>query len=322
MEKILISDLKDNTNVKSVFSVKYKHSIKEYTNGYMFKIGIADNSGETEVTYFGGRDKSRVESVFNGFQANDVVYIDGQAKLFKNKINININAETGNIRKAATGEYELSMFVYNSNQDLNKLMDYIDSHIQMIQNPFLKSLMNSFFEDKDFAEKFKNAPAAMYKHHACIGGLLEHTWGILKICEAQAEIHESLDKDLLIAGAILHDIGKIHEFEVTSNIKQTEPGMLLGHVGIAIQMINDKIREIPNFPEILKNKILHMVISHHGEKEYGTMVEPALPEAAVVYLADFMDSQTTQYIRLKKDAQGRTEDFRTYKKDFGSVYLK
>jgi 3'-5' exoribonuclease len=178
----------------------------------------------------------------------------------------------------------------------------------------------SIFDDKKFVDEFKKAPAAMYMHHACTGGLVEHTWGILKLCEVEAEIHPSLDEDLLITGAILHDIGKIHEFQVTTNIKITEKGMLLGHVGLALEMVTEKIAKIHDFPEILKNKVLHMIISHHGEKEYGTMIEPAFPEAAAVYLADNYDAKITQYIRTKKDVN--TEDFRTYSKTLGSLYLK
>jgi 3'-5' exoribonuclease len=182
--------------------------------------------------------------------------------------------------------------------------------------------LEHFFKNDDFVKKFKRAPAAMYMHHACIGGLLEHTWGILTICETMKVLHPSLDNDLLVAGAVLHDIGKVEEFEVTSNIKISEKGMLLSHVFIGAEMVSRAIAEIRNFPEVLKNKILHIIISHHGKLEYGALKTPEFPEAKAISLADEMDSQITQYIRIKKDAKKITEDFRTWNKNIGEIYLR
>lgn len=320
--KQYISDLRNGDDVKSFFSVKYKHKPREYQKGYMFVIGLADKTGEVELSYFGGRDAGKVNRLYESFAPGDVISVEGYAKVFNDKMRINVNDEKGNIRKAKIGEYEDGDFVYVTNQDINEMFSYLLKRIDGVKNNYLKKLLEHFFKNEDFAKKFKRAPAAMYMHHACIGGLLEHTWGILNICETMKVLHPSLDNDLLVAGALLHDIGKIEEFEVVSNIKISEKGMLLSHVFIGADMVSKAIDGISGFPEVLRNKILHIILSHHGKLEYGALKTPEFPEAKAVSLADEMDSQMTQYIRIKKDAKAVTEDFRTYSKNLGEIYLK
>ncbi len=327
MEKQYVSELKDGTFVESVFSVKYKHLPREYNNkeGSWFRIGLADKSGEIDLYYWGGIDKEKVKKVYESFETNDVVYVKGFVKeeqIKKGKFKINVNEDSGELRKAKKEEYNPSFFLYETNQNIDEMFDEILNDINKIENKFLKELMNSFFGNSEFSEKFKKSPAAMYMHHGCVGGLLEHTWGMLKICRTIHELHPSLDKDLLFSGAILHDIGKIEEFQTTSNIKVTEKGMLVSHVFIGAEMVSKAIDKISDFPEKLKNKILHIMLSHHGELEYGALKKPQFPEAAAIFYADLTDSQITQYIRIKKDKKDNTEDFRTYSKYLGEIYLR
>ncbi len=322
MAKQYISDLKSGEKVKSFFSVKYKHKPKEYQKGYMFVIGLADKTGEVELTYFGSKNAEEVNKIYGSFESGDVIFTEGIAKMFNNKMRINVNSDSGRIRKADAGEYEDEDFVYITNQNIDEMFDFMTKKIDEIRNPHLKKLMNYFFKDEEFVKKFKRAPAAMYIHHACVGGLLEHTWGVLTVCETMKVLHPSLDNDLLVAGAVLHDIGKIKEFEMTSNIKISEEGMLLSHTFIGADMVSKAIDKIEGFPETLRNKILHIIISHHGEIEYGALKKPEFPEAAAVALADQMDSKITQYIRIKKDASKTTDDFRTYSKNLGEIYLR
>jgi 3'-5' exoribonuclease len=322
MAKQYINELKDNTPVNSFFSVKYKHAIKPYQKGYMFVVGLADKTGEIELTFFGDNNKEEVEEVYNSFESGDVIFVKGYSKVHNGKLKININKSTGELRKANAEEYADEDFIHVTNQDIEEMFGFITKKIENIKNPYLKQLLEYFFKDEEFVKKFKRAPAAMYMHHACVGGLLEHTWGILTICETMKVLHPSLDEDLLVAGAILHDIGKVEEFEITSNIKVSEKGMLLSHVFIGADMVSKAIDKIDGFPEKLRNKILHIIISHHGELEYGALKRPEFPEAAAVALADQMDSQITQYIRIKKDASKTTDDFRTYSKNLGEIYLR
>ena len=321
--KSLISEIKEldnGTQVNSCFCVKYKHPSREYANGFMFNIGLADKSGEIELTYWGGRDKEAVQAIYDSFNADDIVYVSGTVGEFRGK-KIDINEGKGEIRQANPKEYELDDFIVTTNQDIEEMWRKITETKESLDNPHLKSLLDAFFSDNVFVENFKKAPAAMYIHHACVGGLLEHTWEVLRYCEAAVSVHPSLDKALLFTGAILHDVGKIREFEVSMSIKQSKKGMLVGHTFLGTELILEKISGILDFPPLLKDKLIHMILSHHGKQEYGTSQKPKLPEAAALHYADEMGAKITQYIRAKKDAV--TEDFRSpWNRRIGSVFLE
>ena len=188
-------------------------------------------------------------------------------------------------------------------------------------NPYLRSLLDSFMSDPEFKKQYKTSPAAMYIHHPVTGGLIEHTAEVVKICKLLTEIHPSLDKDLLLTAAILHDIGKIHEYTINTGIDQTRKGMLIGHTYIGAQMINTRIQELDEFPENLHDKLTHMILSHQGKAEYGAGQTPKTPEATALHHADNLSAQLTQYIRAKKDA--RTTGFKSrWNRRTGAVYLE
>jgi len=320
IEKTLIKDLSVNDTVETYFSVKYKHPVREYRNGFMFTSGVSDRSGEIEVVYWGMRDEERVRGVYESFEVGDVILVKGKVSVFNEKTKIDVNEGLGEIRKCAPGEYDMGEFIPVTNQDVDSLWSYLVGIKDSMEDPGLKALLESFFDDQDFVTAFKKAPGAMYYHHACIGGLLEHTWGVLLILETVHRIHPSLDHDLMMAGGILHDIGKMKEFEVTTNIKVSEVGMLRGHISLGEEMVRERITAIGGLQEPLESKLLHIIISHHGKGENGSPKDPQFPEAVAVHYADLFDSQLTQYIRAKKDAS--TEDFRTYIKRLGEIYLR
>ena len=171
----------------------------------------------------------------------------------------------------------------------------------------MKGLLEEVFREPDTWKTFKNAPAAKQFHHAYIGGLLEHTLGVADFVETACKIQPSLERDLAITGALLHDIGKIEEMKATSTIEYTPKGMLEGHVVIGYEVVKNKVAE---FPQTLATKILHIMLSHHGEKANGSPQEPMFPEAAAVFLADMFDSLIVQFIREKEDAD--TDDFKIF----------
>ncbi|MCC7552253.1 HD domain-containing protein [Candidatus Micrarchaeota archaeon] len=316
--KQYINDLKNGEFVDSLFSVKYKHPPREYTNGYMFKIGVSDKTGEVEITYWGGTNKDAITKIFRGFSENDVIHVVGIAGEYKGKLKIDINEDNGSIK--ITDTYEQEDFVAVTSKDIEEMYTEFKTFLEIIKDSHLKSLLDLFFEDELFVKIFKKCPGAMYMHHGYVGGLLEHTLGVAKLCDQIFKIYPSLDHDLLIAGAILHDLGKIKEFDVSTNIQISEQGMLRGHIVLGEEMLLEKINKIPGFPDILKMKLSHMILSHHGNLEYGSPKTPQFPEAAAVYFADEFDSKIFQYIKIKETAE--TDDFRIYTKRFGEMYLR
>ncbi len=316
--KQFIKDLKNGDEVDSLFSVKYKHPVTTYVKGFRFQFGISDKTGELQVTYWGGQNKDTIDRVYRGFSENDVIHIKGITGEYKEKLKIDINDGKGIIEM--TKEYNQEDFVPVTEKDIEEMYSELKKYIGNVKNSHLKTLLDLFFEDEVFVKVFKKSPGAMYIHHGYIGGLLEHSLGVVKLCDRIFDIYPSLDYDLLITGAVLHDIGKIKEFEVNTNIQISEEGMLRGHIVIGNEMLLEKINKIPGFPNLLKMKLSHIILSHHGKLEYGSPRTPQFPEAAAIYYADEFDSKIFQYVKLKQDAD--TEDFRIYTKRFGGLYLR
>lgn len=198
----------------------------------------------------------------------------------------------------------------------------IKEYAARIKNPHLKKLIDLYFEDKEFVKDFKNAAAAVRYHHAFKGGLLEHTLAVTEICDAIFRVYHNLNYDLLISGAILHDIGKIREYKTLATTEVTDEGKLLGHITIGYGWVLEKIKQIKGFPGDLRDRLLHIILSHHGQKEFGSPKRPKILEAFIVYYVDHMDADIGGYnIILEENKSG--SDWSDYVKNFErSVFLK
>lgn len=318
MERVDVKDLEEGRNVKSTFSVKYKKPVRSYKKGYMFTLGLADRTGEVEAKYWGGRDEEKVERVQEKIEPDDVLEVKGTASEFQG--NMQINIEEDGLRKIE--DYDIEDFIEKSERDIEEMFSELKERLEGLKNPELQRLIDAFFGDEDFVKEFKKAPAAMFYHHNYIGGLMEHILHMMELGEKMCEQHENLDPDLIKVGCFLHDIGKMDEFEVTTNIKQSRSGLLTGHITLGQEIVLEKIKELNDFSENLKHKLLHIIVSHHGKTEYGAVKEPMFPEALAVHYLDELDSQTVQLIDLKENA--KTEDFHkwTGKNRFGQIYLE
>jgi len=304
-KKTLIKDLKKDDLVNDVFVVKFKKPIEPYKNGYKFELRLGDSSREIMFKYWGPAEEQKVKLLYELIKPNSVVLVQGRVN------------EWNNIQVLSQDEYDIRDFVRQTTRHTEEMFTELVKHIAAVKNPELKKLLEHFFHDKEFASRFKESPAAMYKHHGWIGGLLEHTLSVLVICLDIHKLHSKLDRDLLVAGAILHDIGKMDEFAVSTSIRVSTQGMLIGHVIIGVQMLTRAMDKLDT-PEELRLKVLHMVITHMGD--YGSNKLPSFPEALAVYHADVLDANLLQMTELKETAQ--TEDDYVYNKDFGNVYLK
>ncbi len=318
MERKDVDSLEEGDSLRSTYSVKYKKPVHKYKNGFMFTLGLADRTGEIEAKYWGDRDEEKVKTIQKKIKPGDVLEVRGTVSKFKGSTQINI--EGGGLRK--TDDYNIEDFVKRSDKDLDDLYARFKERIDAIESPDLRRLIGVFMDDEDFMEEFKKAPAAMFYHHDYIGGLLEHTLHMMELGEKVSEHHDGLDKDLLTVGCFLHDIGKMREFEVTTNIKQCREGLLTGHITLGQEILLEKLEKLDEFPENLKYKLLHIIVSHHGKNEYGAVKEPMFPEALAIHYLDELDSQTIQMLDLKENAD--TDDFHkwTGKNRFGQIYLE
>ena len=316
---MLVKNLAPYESVDGKFVVKFKKPVQKYAKGYVFQLRVGDPSGEIMLRYWGPEKKDEVDKLYGSIKKNDVVYVTGETTIFNNRVAININPPSGKIKVLKTGEYEKSDFIPESEKDTKKMYAELTEVADSFQNKHLKELVYSFIKDPAFSENFLKHPGAMYKHHGWLGGLLEHTLNVVKICDFLHKIHPQLNRDLMLTGAILHDIGKIRELDVTTHIRTSTEGMLVGHLALTYEEVSKKMEKM-KMPEDLKLKVKHLIITHHGKTEYGSPKQPSIPEALAVYLADETDSKLTEMITHIKRAE--TEDDYIYVSDFGPIYLK
>lgn len=317
-KKRQISELKANEQVSDVFVVRFKKPVERTKAGkYYFTLKIQDAFGDMMLKYWGSDNQGEVEEVFGSIRGDDVIFAEGIVSEYNGKLDLSVN--DGKLRALKPGEYEIRDFIRTSEKDPEGMFAELRAHVESVQGPELRRILDAFFNDDDFVEKFKKSPAAMQKHHNWVSGLMEHTLNIINICLDIAKYHK-LDKGLLITGAILHDIGKLEEFQTTTQIKVTEKGNLLGHITIGVQMLTRKLDTL-DISEETKNKVIHMLISHHGKLEYGSPKLPGFPEALVLAKVDELDAFAAQMIDRMENAA--TEDSFVYDRDFGvNIYLK
>jgi 3'-5' exoribonuclease len=280
MNERYISDLSEGERIVGHFLVQSKQLLTTKAGKPYLSLILQDKTGNIS-----GRVWDNAPELYEQFKNNDVIKIDGSVELYNRELQLVIRR----LRTSELDEIELSDFVPHSSHDIDEMFLEICSFVESIESPHLKALLNSFFQDEDFAKEFKASSAARNIHHVCVGGLLEHTLSTVRLCEYLTTHYETLDADLLITMAILHDIGKVKELEVSPSINYTEEGNLLGHIIIGIQMIDEKIQGIPDFPPKLRILVEHMILSHHGQSDWGSPRPPMFLEAEILHRADDLD---------------------------------
>lgn len=307
--------------VNDIFVVRFKKPIRQTKTGkYFFELKIQDALGDTMLKFWGTQSKETIEMLYKSIKPDCVIkVINGRTNVYRDRMEVSVSEDMGTIKILKKGEYDIKDFIRVSENDPEEMMKELKEIIDSIKDPEYRKIIDVFFNDEKFVKDFKSSPAAMYKHHGWVHGLLEHTLTVAKICNDVAKHHKKINRDLLLTGAILHDMGKIDEFEVTSLIKVTDKGNLLGHISMGVQMLTRKLDGL-DISENNKQKIIHMMISHHGLEEYGSPKKPSFPEALILAKADELDAFINQMIEFKENA--KTEDSFVYSKDFGNIYLK
>ena len=222
------------------------------------------------------------------FDALDYVYVVGDVTSFQGSLQLSIKRAT----RADEGEYDPSDYLPMSRKNIDEMYQELMKYMKKIKNPFLLKLAESFFvENEAFIRLFKNHSAAKSVHHGFVGGLLEHTLSVVKLCDFYADQYDYLNRDLLITAAMFHDIGKTKELSAFPANDYTDDGQLLGHIVIGVELVGLGIRRIPDFPNRLASELKHCIVAHHGELEYGSPKKPALAEAAALNFADNTDAR-------------------------------
>ena len=272
----------ENKVIVSSFVVTIKQVKPKKSGGPYLSLTLSDRSGQIEAKMW-----DNVEDALDAFEQDDFLKVKGLLNRYKNRFQLTIHK----LRRLEDSEVDFADYLPKTTKDIDELWRTLGSFVDSFHDPHLKALVRAFMSDAEIAEAYRKAPAAKSLHHACIGGLLDHVVSLFRSCDLLARNYREIDRDLLPAGAFLHDIGKIHELAYTRSFSYTSRGQLLGHMIIELEMLQAKIAEIPGFPDELKTLVEHLVISHHGEYEFGSPKLPMFPEALMLHYLDDLDSK-------------------------------
>ena len=282
-----IDTLRENTRVSSVWLCRAKSTHLTKTGKEYESVTLQDKTGSVD-----GKIWDPGNPGIGDFDAPDYVAVDADVQLFNGSLQLNIRR----IRKADESEYIPADYLPTSDKDNDVMFSELLEEIAGVKDPYLSRLLESFFlKDPAFVRKFRESSAAKSVHHGFMGGLLEHTLSVAKLCEYYCTAYPALNHDLLITAAICHDIGKTRELSAFPENSYTDEGQLLGHIVIGCEMLAEKIREIPGFPEKKAAELRHCIIAHHGEYEFGSPKKPALIEAMALNLADNTDAKVETF---------------------------
>jgi len=289
-----IKDIKDGYTVQDVYLCKTKNSATTKNGKEYLNVILGDKTGNIDCKIWNA-DSAGI----NDFEPMDYVFVNGEAKTFNGNLQVDIRQ----IRRADPAEYKVEDFIPSTKKNVDEMYDALLKCIASVENNYLHSLLEEFFvNDKEFIAKFKMSSAAKSMHHNFAGGLLEHTLGVARICAFLAKQYPVINRDLLLTAALCHDIGKIYEYSSFPENDYTDEGNLLGHIVIGIEMVGDRIKNIPGFPKDTANELKHCIASHHGKLEYGSPKKPGIIEAVALSYADDTDAKMQSFIQFLDDA--------------------
>lgn len=292
-----IKDFKEGDKIFDIYLCKHKTSAVT-KNGKPYETAtLQDKTGSIEAKIWDPNNAGIAD-----FEAMDYVEVYGDVNSFQGMLQLNVKRT----RVAKTGEYDPKDYLPVSSYNIDEMYGEVIRYIKGISNPYLQKLCQKLFiEDKDFVKKFKNSSAAKTVHHGFVGGLLEHTLSVVKLCDFYCTRYQKLNKDLLITAALCHDIGKVRELSAFPMNDYTDDGNFLGHIVIGTEMVGEKIRKIDGFPARLSSELKHCILAHHGEFEFGSPKKPAIIEAAALNFADNTDAKLETFTELLNHASDK-----------------
>ena len=312
-KEIYLKDIKQGDKIASTFLAAEKNMAFSLKGAPYLNVRLKDKTGELD-----GKVWDNAIEFDRQFKKGDIIYIEGKAASYKNSIQISIV----NIKKTTGEDVEPTDYLPAAKGDVAAMFNEVLAYVEKIQTKPLQALLQAFFNDQKIAELFQRAPAAKGFHHIYLGGLLEHTLSVVRLLDKVADHYQNLDRDLLLAGGILHDIGKIYEFNYDSLIEYSDEGRLIGHIVMGVEMINKKIEAIPDFPAPLALKMRHIILSHHGEFEFGSPKRPKTMEALVVHYIDDLDAKLNAFQSFVADSNNADPDWTAYNRFFERFLYK
>ncbi len=304
MKRQFVKDLKIGVTVNDIFYCS-RRDLKERRDGGQFlTFEIRDRSGVMPAIMW-----ENIEDGLTYIADGAFCHVQGKVSDYQGKPRVTVSA----IFPVEPVQVASADFIPVSRFDTMEMLQELRTYIDRVKNHYLHLLLKSLFDDQQFVERFVVAPAAVRVHHAWIGGLLEHTVMICRQAVRLPEIYPEINFDLLLTGCILHDIGKVQEYSLERTIEHTDEGRLIGHIVLGYQLVQEKIRQIVNFPSELARMVLHMIVAHHGENQFGSPKTPKFPEAFLVFILDYLDSRLAIFrSAIEKNKGARWAEFNDY----------
>jgi 3'-5' exoribonuclease len=302
MKNQYVNALQEGDVVNDVFIATRNDLRAKQDGGKFLGMVFKDRTGE-----IGGILWNNAAEISRQFKVGDVVNVKGKVSSYQGRLQLQVDR----VLPLRDGEYDVADLVYtpdNTQNDLNALRTILDS----LGNPWIRKLMESFWSDAEFVARFTTAAAAKKWHHEFRGGLVRHTYEMCRIAETMCELYADIDRDVLLAGIFLHDLGKLDEMTHELCVDYTTAGRLIGHVQMGAEMAQARINAIAGFPENLRLQIIHCILSHHGELQYGSPVVPKTLEAIVLHHIDNLDAQAAAYARIAQESRDKSQAWSEY----------
>lgn len=295
-KNIQIKEITDGQAVHDLFLVREMNRGETKAGKPYLSLVLMDASGEIS-----GRIWENAEQLMNECPNGAVVSVSAQAQAYKGILQLRIDS----LKRVAESEVDMALFVPSVQGNVSAMAKELVKLAGSVENPFLKELLLTLFGERKLMAAMKKAPAAKAMHHAYVGGLLEHTLAVARLADSVSTLYPSLDRSLLLAGALLHDLGKLKEFNFDSfPFEYSDRGRLVGHMVLGIEMIQEKITGISGFPEELADRLKHLILSHHGRHEFGSPSLPMMQEAFALNFLDDLDAKINYLDRLAGQVKG------------------
>jgi 3'-5' exoribonuclease len=292
-KQIFANQISEGQSIEDIFLVREMTRAETRSGKPYLIMNLMDRSGEVA-----GRLWENADALIGLCEPGNLLQITAQAQAYRGNLQLKIDS----VRKVDKEEIDFTLFMQASKKNIEDMVREILSLVSDVKNPFYQKLLLHFF-DEPFLQEFKRAPAAKNMHHAYLGGLLEHTLAVSRLAQMLAGLYSTLDSDLLLTGALLHDIGKTREFSFEKQpFDYTDKGRLMGHLVLGAEMIQEKVNAIPGFPEDLSTRLQHLVLSHHGRYEFGSPILPMVSEAFVLNFLDDLDAKLNFMDRMEEQA--------------------
>jgi 3'-5' exoribonuclease len=302
----------ENKIITSSFVVTTKQVKPKKSGEPYLALTLADRCGQIEAKMW-----DNVEDSIDAFEQEDFLKIKGLLNKYKNRFQITIHK----LRRMSDSEVDFADYLPKTTKDVDELWRTLGDFVSSFQDPHLKGLVQAFMDDPEIAAAYRNAAAAKTLHHAYIGGLLDHVVSLFRSCDLLCRNYPQVNRDLLLSGVFLHDIGKIHELTYMRSFSYTTRGQLLGHMIIELEMLQAKLARFPEFPPELKTLLEHLIISHHGHYEFGSPKLPMFPEALMLHYLDDLDSKMESMRAHFEREAGTDSSWTSYNPSLGRTLL-